>query len=285
MPVVIDDDTRLLLATALATEGPWRSAFELVPAAELGGPWASRVNRVMRRHGESPVNVVARTKAAGFVGVSHEYGQSGLDVISVIAAPEVPPARVIAAAYDVAACVAGLASTAAFISAFDLPLTGHSWVVRERTLENFRGPERIECSELTIPAWSAQTELCDLIAAPGTGFAEIARAVLGQLPPDPRGDRASAAQAARARFDTNGFSAAALTVLYTVGAAQPPPPGRTLERTVEVRFDRPFAVVAATNTNEFARPGTVLLRGLPAFGAWVTEPREPSEPDETDEHW
>lgn len=124
-----------------------------------------------------------------------------------------------------------------------------------------------------------------MIEIPDTGFAEIARAILGQLPPDPRGDGAEAAQVARARFDTNGFSAAALTVLHMVGMALEPPPRRAIERTVQVRFDRPFAVAAVINTDEFSRRGGVLWRGLPAFGAWVTEPMEPSEPHETQESW
>ena len=88
--------------------------------------------------------------------------------------------RVIAAAYDVAASIAGLPSAAAFVPVFDLPLKGPTWAVRERVLNDFRGPERIECSEVTIPAWTAKTELYGLISAPGTGFAEIVKAVLRQ---------------------------------------------------------------------------------------------------------
>jgi hypothetical protein len=239
----------------------------------------------MRRRSMGRAQVVARTDAAGLVGVSHESSRSGVDVVSVIAAPDVPPMRVVAAAYDVAAHIARLPSATAFVPAFDLPLEGPTWVVRERVIESREGSARIENSVVTIPAWTAKTELQDLISAPGTGFAEIAKAILGQLPPDPRGDRADAVQAARARFDTNGFSAAALTVLSFIGAALPPPPRRTTERTVEVRFNRPFAVVAATNTDYFNRPGTLRLRGLPAFGAWVTEPMEPSEPNESREEW
>src|SRR5262249_5835973 len=151
--------------------------------------------------------------------------------------------------------------------ASDLPATGHAWVVRERVLEDYSGPEQLDKSEVTIPAWSAETELENLLTAKGTGFGEIVNAVLAKIPPDPRGDRASATQVARAHFDTNGFSAAALTVILMVGAALPPPPRRTIERTVEVRFNRPFAVVAVTNTDQFARAGAVLWRGLPAFGA------------------
>lgn len=285
MPLQINEDLRLLLATAVATAVPWHRAFDLVPAAELGSQWVSHANRVMRRYKRGREYVVAHTEAAGLVGVSHEYSRGGLDVISVVAAPDVPPTRVIAAAYDVAACIAELPSTAVLVPAFDLPPTGHAWIVRERVLKNFPGPERVEKSVVTIPAWTANTKLDNLIEAPGTGFAEIAQAVLGQLPPDPRGDRAGATQAARARFDTNGFSASAITVMNFEAMALSPPPRRTIERTVEVRFDRPFAVVAVTNTapKEFRRPGTVLLPGLPAFGAWVTEAMEPSEPKETEE--
>lgn len=285
MPVGINEDLRLLFVTAVATEVRWNRAFDLVPAAELGSVWASSVSRVMRRSCQHASHVVASTEAAGFVGVSHELGRPGLDVISVVAAPDVPPASVIAAAYEVAACIAGLPSTATFVPAFDLPLTGHAWVVRERLLNDYHGPERIERSEVTMPAWQAKTELQNLTAAPGTGFAEIVRAVLARLPPDPRGDVVDAKQVARARFDTNGFSAAALTILSAAGMAGPAPPRRTIERTVEIRFDRPFAVVATTNTDNFSRPGGVLLRGLPSFGAWVTEPMEPSEPDETEQKW
>lgn len=285
MPVAIDADSRLLLATAVATEVQWERAFDLVPAAELGGPWATRVNRVMRRHRGGSVHVVAHTEAAGFVGVSCESGRGGLDVVSVIAAPEVQAARVIAAAYEVAASFARLPSTAAFVSAFDLPVTGHAWVVRERVLEDSWGRERIERSEVTIPAWTAQTRLKGLSAAPGTGFAEIVEGILRHLPPDPRGDGADVTQAARARFDTNGFSAAALTILRVAMMKRLPPRCRAIERTVEVRFDRPFAVVAATNTCGLSRRRGAAFDGLPAFGAWVTEPAEPSEPNETEEDW
>ena len=287
MPARIYGDSRLLLATAVAAEVPWRHAFELVPAAELGGPWASRVQRVMRRHGWSLANVVARTEAAGLVGVCIEDGDGGLDVVSVIAAPDIPPPRVLAAAYDVGALVARLPSTAAFVPAFDLPLTGHAWVVRERELESKAGFfDYAEKSEVTIPAWTASTELGDLIGAPGTGFAEIAKALLDPLPADPRGGGAQAAQAAKARFDTNGFSAAAVTDVMIVGSSASRPRW-AIERTVEVRFDRPFAVVAATSTDHFMRAARDRLHGLPAFGAWVTEPMEPSEPKrpKRDETW
>lgn len=282
MPVEINDEFRLLLVTAVATRVSWPHAFQLVPATELSGTWSSRVNCVMRRHAGDPVRVVARTAEAGLVGVSHECGERRLDVVSVIAAPGIGPARVIAAAYEVAALIAELPSTAAFVPAFDLPLIGHAWVVRERVFESYFGPDRTERSEVTIPAWTASTELPGLIAAPGTGFGAIGKATLRQIPPGPRGDYVRAAQAATARFDTNGFSAAALTAFPAVGASAGGDWRQKVERTVKVYFDRPFAVVAATGDGRSGRSELGRFRGLPAFGAWVTEPMEPSEPNEFD---
>src|SRR5262249_56363904 len=113
---------------------------------------------------------------------------------------------VMGAGYEVAACLARLPSTARIVDASDLPATGHAWVVRERVLEDYSGPEQLDKSEVTIPAWSAETELENLLTAKGSGFGEIVNAVLAKLPPDPRGDRASATQVASAHFHTNQFS-------------------------------------------------------------------------------
>ena len=284
MPVVIGDDSRLLLATAVATEVSWNYPFELVQAKELAGPWASHVKHVMRRRGGD--HVVARTEAAGLVGVQHESCRTGLEVVSVVAAPDVPPARVIAAAYEVAALVTKLPSKASFVDTFDLPDKGHAWIVRKRVLADFNGPERIVKSEVTIPAWTAETKLENLIETPGIGFSEVVKAILQQLPPEPPGSRAQATQAARARFDTNGFSAAAVTVIHVATMAQRLAlrPRLAIERTVEVRFDRPFAVVATTSAVPRGQVRS-LWAGLPAFGAWVTEPMEPSAPKMTQEDW
>jgi hypothetical protein len=280
VPATIDKRTRMLIATAAATEAPWRRALTLVPASELGGPWASRVKRVMRTTDPERAQVVARTQAAGLVGVSHQSSRSGLDVVSVIAAPGVPPARVIAAAYEVAACSAGLPSTAEFVPAFELPLQGPVWTVRERVIQDAESDDPIERSQITIPAWSARTELHDLIGAPGTGFAQIANAMLTLLAPDPSGDEACAAQSIQGRFDTNGFSAAQFTFFILRTARASFATRQAIERTVEIRFDRPFAVVAALSRSEIALSGAAHWLGLPAFSAWVTEPMEPSEPKE-----
>lgn len=278
-PTAIDSETRLLFATAIATEVPWERPFSLVPAAELGGAWASRLNRVMRRHEEGKIQAVARTESAGLVGVSRERGRVGLDVVSVIAAPDVRPASVIAAAYEVAACCARQASTARFIKVFDLPVAGHAWVVREQEFQDQTGPGRIEKSEITIPAWEAETNLEHLSAAPEPGLADISSTLLDLLPDESRGDLVEARQVARARFDTNGFSAAAFDTVKCLLAWNRGRPHRVIARTVEVRFDRPFAAVAFANAPGNSRGMRSPLQGLPAFSAWVTEPTEPSEPN------
>ena len=80
-----------------------------------------------------------------------------------------------------------------------------------------------------------------------------------------------------ARYTRVGFEAAAVSAM-TVAIGFPTPQDG-LRRTAEVRFDRPYAVVAVAdrpwqdgwqpNTSE----GAAWL-GLPVFSAWVAEPDE-----------
>jgi hypothetical protein len=71
-----------------------------------------------------------------------------------------------------------------------------------------------------------------------------------------------------------GFRAAAVTVMDMVAAGAPRPPKyRGLWRSIELRFARPFAAVAALADNRGGPEWT----GLPVFSAWISEPCEPAE--------
>lgn len=270
-PLQITEDVYLLLATALATKVSWDSPFDLVPGAELGGPWSKRLAQVLR----SPYKVghsafIAATADAGDLAVHVGDARGGLLVVSVIAAEGVPRADVLAAAHRIAIASAR-GERVPRRSLSDLP-TGDAplWSVRDE-------PQADEVGERCVaimPAWSA-TDSYDL-SDPRLGFAAAAAAV-GQ------GDPWEARQAATASFSRTGFEAAAVTAMAVRLAMMP---RRGLLRVVRLRFGHPYAVVAVT-ADEAARraawsgrrsraSSAVQARpwhGVPVFSAWVAEPR------------
>jgi hypothetical protein len=174
----------------------------------------------------------------------------------VAAAPGVPSADVLAAAYDLGPALA-TGRPVARRSLFDLPLgEGPLWSVTERSGPVRSADGREERYTAVLPAWSASSEI-DL-SDPGLGFAAVAQA----LAP---GDPWQARQAAMARYTRVGFEAAAVTAVAVAMAMRVPRPG--LIRTAELRFGHPFAVVAVVT-------GDGPWQGLPVFSAWVARPED-----------
>jgi len=259
-PVALDPSLYLLAATVLAARVSWERPFDLAPAAALGrsSPWAGELSQVLRTpDGPGHQQFVAASPAAGDVAVHAARARGGLLVVSVAAAPGVPAADVLAAAYDLApALAAGRAVTRR--SLFDLPLgEGPLWSLTERTAPVRSAAGREERCTAVLPAWSARSD--HDLSAPDLGFAAAAQA----LAP---GDPWQARQAAMARYTRTGFEAAAVTAV-AVAMAMRPPPGPGLIRTAELRFGHPFAVVAVT-------AGDGPWHGLPVFSAWVAQPED-----------
>ena len=87
-----------------------------------------------------------------------------------------------------------------------------------------------------------------------------------------------AIQAARARYTARGFQAAALTALGTVGSSWDPPPTPIPVRHAQLRFDRPYAVLAfAVPDDGYYPTKDSLWDAVPVFSAWVAEPSEASD--------
>jgi hypothetical protein len=259
-PVALDPSLYLLAATVLAARVSWERPFDLAPASELGpsSPWAAALGQVLRTpDGPGHQQFVAATQAAGDVAVQAAQARGGgLQVISVAAAPGVPAADVLAAAYDLGPALATGAPVARR-SLFDLPLgEGPLWAITERTGPIKSASGREERCTAVLPAWSAhsQQDLSD----PSLGFAAAA-AVLAP------GDPWQARQAAMARYSRVGFEAAAVTALAIAMAARPSRPG--LIRAAELRFGHPYAVVAVA-------AGDGPWHGLPVFSAWVAQPED-----------
>jgi hypothetical protein len=253
-PITRTPDLYLVLATALATKVSWQVPFDLAPAATLGAtsPWASSLDRVLRtpaRRSFGHAMFITTAPAAGEVIVHVAMAVGSLEVVSVAAAADVPPGRVLAAAYDIAVRHA----TSAPIDTRDLaglsPGEHALWTVREVTAT-------ADSWSAVLPAWSATSDL-DL-TAPGLGFDAAKHALVRN------DDPWQARQAAMARYSRTGFEAAAVTAVAVLSAARLP----AMHREVTLRFGHPYAAVAVTTSDDG------LWHGLPVFAAWVSEPED-----------
>ena len=280
-PVKLTPDIAELLATALATRVSWAQPFDLAPASDLGpaSPWTAQLSRVLRtpaRH-KGHRQFIAATQA-GDVAVHTATARGGLLVTSVAAAPDVPAADVLAAAYDIA-IAAATGGGVARRSLFDLPLGDRPlWTLTERAAGRPRSREE-QCTAV-LPAWSADSAI-DL-SGPGLGF-DVAAAALARLLEIQRFFFV-AEQACVARYSRTGFEAAAVTGLAAGPLSMAAgPPG--VMRIATLRFGHPFAVVAVTAEDGHprddghpsddeggGRPGP--WHGMPVFSAWVTSPED-----------
>jgi hypothetical protein len=247
-PVRVDERTLLLLASALVTEPRWRTRL------------ATGRDGLLVLDGE--LQAVVTTESAGPVGVACPPTDDGIDVLSVIAAPEFAAEDVWRAVDEVVA--RRLDGT---LLHGDRPSgalgDGHAWRVRTGT-ESFparRAPaDGAELWTGRLPAWHADARH-DLTDAPGV--LEAGRGLGRLFPPAALTDGLDlrCVQAATATYDADGFRAAAVTALEVRAASMAAYVERRVRR-VTLTFDRPHAVVA------LARGGT--WDGVPLFHAWVT---------------
>ncbi|MBQ1018740.1 hypothetical protein KBX71_12810 [Micromonospora sp. D93] len=274
-PLRVRPDVVLALASALATRVSWATPFDVADARALGAgsPWASQLRRTLRSPSQGHRCAIVSTARAGDVIVHAAPAQTtdgaGLVVLSVAAAPRVPPAEVLAVAYDLSAGAADGTQPAGSRSLFDLPLGATPlWTLSEERVRTRARDGREERHHAVLPSWSARSE--HDLTAPTLGF-QAAAATLATAMALPV-ERFEARQTAVARFDRYGFEAAAVTGMF--GLTSLPPEG--VARTAELRFGHPYAVVAvATDTRTDGVTGP--WHGLPVFSAWVTEPEEAPE--------
>ncbi|WP_406069190.1 hypothetical protein [Micromonospora sp. NBC_01638] len=276
-PLRVGPDVVFALASALATRVSWATPFDVADARALGvgSPWARRLHRALRSPSHGHRCAIVSTTQVGDVIVHAAPTQTtdgaGLVVLSVAAAPHVPPAEVLAVAYDLSPSAANGAPPAGSRSLFDLPLgDAPLWTLSEERVRTRASDGREERHSAVLPCWSAQSE--HDLTAPALGF-PAATAALARATGLPAEDF-EARQVAMARFGRYGFEAAAVTGM--VGLTSLPPEG--VARTAELRFGHPYAVVAvATDTR--ADGVTSPWHGVPVFSAWVTEPDKLPEAD------
>lgn len=289
LPVSVDELTRVVLASALATRVSWEEPFGVV-AAEQGlgesSPWRGSVSRLLYDDHPDGRALIARTERAGEVAVHLAVAQEDLTVVSVSARPDLRRAHVLAAAHTVALALAGREVAELACSLYDLPLgAGHSWDISECEVPVFAPEPRLErIAGAALPAWYIAQRLA-LEESPRFGTAPALEALLALVGPR-RTDLTTAVQTAAASFTRYGFEAAAATTFAASASAARLPTQRATERSAVLRFDHPHAVVAvagrlsvaggaAGGAAEAASPPGSAWAGLPVFTAWVDEPDEP----------
>lgn len=242
-PMEIDPETLLVFATALVLQPRW--------IAEL----ATDDDGLLVLDGG--LQTLLDTRAAGRVAVAKPFSEDGVDVVSVIAAPEVSPPDVWRAVDEVVAKLNKGALWHGEHPGEELT-DGHSWTVREATETFIEWDAANEFDDLWrshLPRWRGDA-LSALTDAPGV--AELAGS-LTEVAPELAGPT-ECVQAATAAYDESGFSAAAVTA-FAMATGAPSFVERTIRR-IDVTFGQPHAVVA------IARGGA--WESVPLFHAWVT---------------
>jgi Serpin (serine protease inhibitor) len=285
-PLEIDEPTRIVLASALATRVSWEVPFDVVPAADhlgSGSPWRGTVRRLLWTAPPSGRALIARTRSAGLVAVHCAVAREDLTVISVSADPGVGREAVLVAAHEVAGALSGEGAGLA-CSLWDLPLgPGHSWEIGEQDVDVYVPETRFErIAGVALPAWSVQAklDLSDSAAFAADPALETLRQLIGPRPDDD----CEAVQAAVASFTRYGFEAAAVTAFGVRTAALRRPSGRATERSAVLRFDHPYAALAIAGRAGASGGGAIAsasedeaFPSLPLFTAWVDAPIEPED--------
>ena len=227
-PLVMRPDTAIVVASALALAPQWRA-----PLHDVGGGRLGLADSGRRTAGRQ---TVVHTVAAGPVAVVVPPSDDGVDVYSIIAAPDIAPAQVWAAVDEVLE-----AAAAGTLPDRHLPTPdGHAWrtVTRAETVDAGSEPAAgHELWDAELPRWSATADL-DVTAAPGV---QAMAAALGRLLAEPT--EAEAVQSAMAEYTASGFRAAAVTAIGVRAMAMPMTVSMRITR-VHLTYDRPHAVVA-----------------------------------------
>lgn len=246
-PVELVPDTVLLLASALSVRTEWHEPLDGTPDDRL-------------RIGDDGTVAVVATRSAGLVAVAAPEGRGDLDVLSVIADPDVIQSRVWAATDEVTAWLLDGSLAARRVPAAELERDGHAWTVKRTTWAMPSESTATEVWQASVPAWTLESTT-DLANAPG--IAATTRAVLDLVPQEPKW--AEAVQSANATYGAKGFEAVAVTVLDFMAGSAAPPVRKV--HVVHLTFDRPHAVLALTRGGAWD--------GVPVVHAWINGSSDP----------
>ncbi|MFJ6048518.1 serpin family protein [Streptomyces sp. NPDC092307] len=254
VPVSWPEDTRLVLASALALRVRWTEPFQEAPVAMTEGPWARRILRRLSRTTRSPDEVRVAHGPAGAVTVLEVAGTEDVDVHLLLGEPQTPSRSVLETGL---AAVTGAAPSQ---PGSELPDGTPGPGLTTRTVDS---PFPVDLLQVRTVAFSLFSEHDLLDHAPLFGLDTARDEDFAHFPGISSEPLAvgSGRQSAMARFHATGFEAAAVTAVAARPGAGAPPRVRHRVRRAEVRFDRPFGFLAVHRDTRL-----VLAAG------WVTDP-------------
>ncbi|MFE6624351.1 serpin family protein [Streptomyces sp. NPDC057740] len=263
MPVLLDENTEMVLAGALALRTTWLQPFQESCWMPEAGPWFGRELLGLRRRSTLLDRIGVADTPEGHVTELKVLGNSAIDVHLVLGEEGMTPGRVLAAGVGI------LDRGRSVVPGYRLPhgeVGPGVRVVKERRATP--APPTLEIMTMAYGVRAshdlgAHAEVFGLSAAMTERSAGHFPGISGRpLHLD------SAEQSAMARFGARGFEAAAVTAFGMAGAG--PSRARWVTTTVEATFDRPFGFLAVHRHTRL-----VLAAG------WVADP-EPFREDEGD---
>jgi hypothetical protein len=258
MPLTIDPQTLLVLATALSVRTRWREPFTDTPWWIQEGPWAA----ADALHGLGPTTTdTARLRVAGtdagLVTVLQVPGDGEIDVHLFLGSADGTAAQVLPAGLGLLAPGKG-PEPGADAAALALGAPGPGVLVQDEPAWDPAPRLSVHLPAFTLGASHDLLAHADLF-----GLASTTGTALDRFPatgPTPL-TVSQARQTATATFSARGFEAAAVTAVGMVAGAAPVQPPH-LARHVHVILDRPFGFAAV-----HAPTGLVLVCG------WVSRPQ------------
>ncbi|MFJ9825912.1 serpin family protein [Streptomyces sp. NPDC101160] len=254
MPVVVDEETELVLAAAQAVRTTWLRPFRDGGMYPEYGPWAGRELAALHRTTALLDRVGVAGTAAGPLTVLKVLGGTGVDVHLLLGPEEAAPGTVLRAGLDV------LAGAFRAVPGDLLPLgeAGPGLNVRH-VRSTARDPYlSVTTSPFSLTADHDLTALHEVFGL--TTARDDTRGHFPGVSDDPPLSVRQARQAAMARFTAEGFEAAAVTAFGAAGGSavvRYP----YLVRRIDLDFDRPFGFLCVHRTSRL-----VLTAG------WVQEP-------------
>ncbi|MCP2288067.1 serpin family protein [Nocardia amikacinitolerans] len=255
-PLPVTPDTLLVLATALAAKTSWRFPFRDTVMSPEAGPWRGRRISALTRtdHDLRKVAVLDDERPVTRLIVA---GKADLDVHLLIGSDS--PAEVLATG------LSALGGSVPYRTGLDAGPVAPGLTARQ-----VFGYEQLDRLEVRLPPFAIrsehdlmkQAELFGLRAASDRGRGHFPRISPTPLAID------TGAQDVLAKFDREGFEAAAVTALSMNVGAAPARPEQRHTTVLELDFDRPFGFLAVH------RPS-----GMAVVAGWVANAADAPPPN------